>query len=298
MMPDGTTPLDFAGQVSELDTFIHTGHQGLSYALAATRFIEILKRMDLRKENANSAEIEKAYERKMKIAKEIEPFAGRQLAKGFPYLMSMAVIRLWSIIEASVHALAIEVLKDPERIKSMESTAKLKIPIGEFIGTNEEERPELVLQYLKQELRSSLKQGVGQFESTLEPLGLGGSVHDLLRKVLFELSAVRNVIVHRHERTDRRFLQQCPWMKMKIGEVIEVSDQRFNMYQRAASWYLLQLHSRSIQFGINSPVDDPDPTLLDSVTKKAENAVVALAFGIYGDHEESKQTALQGPLPS
>ena len=84
MMADETRPLDFAMQVSELDTFMHMGHQGLSYALAATRFIEIMKRMDLEKERANVAEVERVYERKMKTAKKSESFAEQQLAEGFP----------------------------------------------------------------------------------------------------------------------------------------------------------------------------------------------------------------------
>jgi hypothetical protein len=55
---------------------------------------------------------------------------------------------------------------------------------------------------------------------------------------------VRNVIVHRASRADSRLIQACPAMKLKIGDPIVVTHERYHDYIQAEAGYVQIIVSR------------------------------------------------------
>lgn len=65
-----------------------------------------------------------------------------------------------------------------------------------------------------------------------------------VRKSLFELSQIRNVIVHKGGKADRRLVEGCGWLGLQRGATVHVSGAMFARYRLAAYWYLIELRGR------------------------------------------------------
>lgn len=122
----------------------------------------------------------------------------------------------------------------------------------EFVEATPNERAEYLVELLIQELRAKLKPGAGKFETILEALGMGGPITDASRRFLFELSQVRNAIVHRNGRADAKLTQNCPWLNLKVGDDIDISPQQFHWYVAAVHCYMLELSRRWILIDKNN----------------------------------------------
>ena len=107
-----------------------------------------------------------------------------------------------------------------------------------------EDRPSYLLDLLEQEVASGLKLGVGRFESLLDIFGLSGAVPNFVRRYLFELSQVRNVLVHRRGIADRRLVDQCPWLKLQIGDRVVVRHEQMARYMTAGLAYAMTILQR------------------------------------------------------
>jgi len=55
---------------------------------------------------------------------------------------------------------------------------------------------------------------------------------------------VRNVIVHRSGRADRRFVDACPDWGAKVGEPLKITQKQCTNYQHAVSEYVLAVAER------------------------------------------------------
>jgi uncharacterized protein YutE (UPF0331/DUF86 family) len=49
--------------------------------------------------------------------------------------------------------------------------------------------------------------GCGRFESLLDTIGLGGSVEETVKRLFLELSQVRNIVVHKAGKADKRIVE-------------------------------------------------------------------------------------------
>jgi len=92
---------------------------------------------------------------------------------------------------------------------------------------------------------TSLKLGVGRFETIVESVGLYGKIDRIVRKVFLELSQVRNLVVHKSSVVDKKFLDICPWFKSKTGQPLILTAYDFGLYTSVAEWYLLELLVRT-----------------------------------------------------
>lgn len=109
-----------------------------------------------------------------------------------------------------------------------------------------------VVEILERELGAALRKGIDRFEVMLAPFGLDGELPDLLRREIYELGQVRNVIAHNATKIDRRLLQACPWFKGKMGDYFQISPEMFNRYIFAATVYASLIICRvSEHFGVN-----------------------------------------------
>lgn len=187
---------------------------------------------------------EDALEKAKADAAEVAAFADTQRVHGAPYLYGLCVVRLWTLLEAAVDELVVSAMHEPLPGRDQTVLAKLKGPLIEFRASSPDEQVELLAETLKHVTDAPLKLGVGRFEAVLGPLGLGGSVDEHVRRTLFELSQIRNCVVHKSGKVDRRLTEACPWLKLSRGEVIHVQASMVHTYLSAAYWYLLELRCR------------------------------------------------------
>ncbi|QJU54352.1 hypothetical protein SCB71_14495 [Herbiconiux sp. KACC 21604] len=148
--------------------------------------------------------------------------AERLIRDDFSVFHSNCILGAWGALEATVDDFCVSQLKDSAVRDQLPALQALKVPLGEFLGRSEEERWDWVLEHLKVSRSSVLKPGVGQFESILGDVNLGGKVDDDLRKLLFEVKALRNAIAHRGGKVDQRLIDALPGWGMAIGDRIHV----------------------------------------------------------------------------
>lgn len=220
--------------ISELDTFISLALEGFGYVTVAPEVTDTMRRLFS----------DDDYEAKMEHYEKLATFSEDQISKGFPYLFSIACVRLWTILEACVDEVLFHLINDPRCISESRIIKNLKGPLLEFANASDNEKAEFLKDRLNQELASSLKIGVGRFEDPLKAVGFGGSVADPIRRVLLELSEIRNVIVHKNGLVDKRLVERCPWMSVKVGEKIVVTLSDYPIYANSCFWYIVELADR------------------------------------------------------
>ena len=140
----------------------------------------------------------------------------------------------------------------------------LRINLGEYESVPRTQRHLFVVDMLEKELGGALKDGVTRFEVMLEPFGLSGELPANLRREIYELSQVRNLIVHNISKVDRRFVAACPWIKVKIGEEYRVSHHTFARYSRVLTTYVTLIICRlGEHYGVN--MSDQKQSILEVI---------------------------------
>ena len=73
-----------------------------------------------------------------------------------------------------------------------------------------------------------------------------------MRKNLIELNQVRNVLVHRGGKADRRFNDACPWLGKAVGDPVTITHAAFVKYFESVSSYTVELIARvGVRFGVD-----------------------------------------------
>jgi hypothetical protein len=91
-------------------------------------------------------------------------------------------------------------------------------------------RMRLLIEEIKRGTLSGRSHGVDLFEILLEPFYLSGPINAEIRKGVWEVNNVRNVIVHRNSLADRRLVKACPWMKLKPGDKVVIGHEQLRYY--------------------------------------------------------------------
>jgi len=250
--------------IENLRMFVHVCLSGLLNSTHATRVVDVLKRSQDRFGKPNRYASEEHYREARKQAEREEAFGRQQESKGFTYLYALASIKLWSILEATIDDVALECIQTPDRCSDPKLLAGLKGPFFEFLQSSAEERSEFLVGQLKQEVRASIQKGVGRFEAILVPLGLGGAVPEAVRRAIFELSEVRNVLVHRRGFADKRFVSSCPWFRVKTGDELVLKKQHYDRYELAVRCHLLEI---DLRFRRRDYLPDDEPEVRNEVLK-------------------------------
>ena len=147
-------------------------------------------------------------------------------------------------------------MNDPEILKN-EVFSKIRLPLGEFEMLEKEERMRFLISEFERNQGTNRKHGVDMFEILLEPFGLGGRVESEVKKTLREMHHVRNVLVHRGDKADRRVVEGCPWLGLRVGDTLTVRHDQFGRYMHALVEYTLELlHRLHHKFGYDSRADD------------------------------------------
>ena len=81
-------------------------------------------------------------------------------------------------------------------------------------------------------------------EYLLGLLGLSGPVEENLKKTIWEMNHIRNVLVHRASCADVRLVEACPWLGLKVGEPVIVKHEALERYGSALVEYTMQIARR------------------------------------------------------
>ncbi|NQX61830.1 hypothetical protein [Paenibacillus qinlingensis] len=171
-------------------------------------------------------------------------FATGQIRNGNDYSYRLIIIKLCSLLETFVDEFAFYIIENEINLTEIEVLKKVKVPIIEFSGLTKEDRSEYILDLIKHETKSNLKRGVGKFESLLDSIGYGGQINEHVRKVILELISLRNLIVHRNGKVDKRFLNDCTDLNYSSGDTVKLNFRKYIYYNLAVHWYVYEIISR------------------------------------------------------
>jgi hypothetical protein len=165
-------------------------------------------------------------------------FSKTEREQGFPLLHAYTLVSVWGALEAAIEDMLVGVLLNEPAVLANDELAKTKIDLATFELLNKEERMRFLLSEIQRKPASGLAQGINSFENVLKVFGLSGPVDDDIKKELWELNHLRNLIVHRASRADLRFVQACPAMNLSVGDLVIVRHERYRDYIQAVAGYV------------------------------------------------------------
>jgi hypothetical protein len=84
------------------------------------------------------------------------------------------------------------------------------------------------------------------------------------------LSQVRNCLMHRAGRTDRKLIDACPWLNLEMGHQVKVTHEAFRRYVNAVVWYTTDTICRiGERFGVDMAMHRP--SALDGPVEDSAN---------------------------
>ena len=187
-------------------------------------------------------------EGELEEARNLAKLADEEMRGGFQLLYAQATVSLWASLEYLFHDFLVTWLEKVPTARSLERVRGIKINLADYESMTSDERYSYLVDSLERDLKSPLRQGLARFESLLEVFGLGGATDENIRKSLFELYHVRNVLAHRGGICDRRLKQACPWLPVTQGKAVVVTAQMFNAYMISVRLYALTIVSRLMKY--------------------------------------------------
>lgn len=198
--------------------------------------------------NAIHVETEVAYDRhsdpEVARAEALAKIAQPEIEHKFPLLCKSASIVIWASLEGFIRSFLAEWLARLPNAPPVPAIAELSIRYGDLCGAAGIERAYLLISRLDEARRTKFRGGVDRFEGLLECFDLGGAAAAETKKALWELSNVRNVLVHRLDLADRKLIDACPWLGYAVGDMVRVTPSQMQVYFRAAIDYLTDVTNR------------------------------------------------------
>lgn len=210
-----------------------------------------------------AAELDAAWER--------AELANAEVANDFPLINAMTLIGLHGALDALV-----------EELTPSANTMTLDLIVKDVINNARLQHPDLtasfppeILQAVQAALRDVLAEelprisrpagsGAERWESVLRKGGLAAPptqpIPPDLDEALRELSNLRDVLVHRAGRLDRKAIQACPSLVARLylaeGQLVRLRGIHYRRYSAAVRAYGLEITRRTLtRGGIDNPVD-------------------------------------------
>jgi len=170
--------------------------------------------------------------------------AQKILDNKFPIIISQAVITLWTLIESTFRDFFASWLINIPQARQSAAIRKLKFSLGEYESFTDAEKYYYILDALEDSLGTKRCPGIARFEALFDLYNLSSKIEDKVKKVLFELSQVRNVLVHRHGIVDSKIIGNCPWLNLALNEKLIIKEETYKKYNMVASYYILECGNR------------------------------------------------------
>lgn len=186
----------------------------------------------------------KDKQQQVELAHAEAKLAQAEIKNDFPLLHAHTIVAIWGALESTIPKLVVRwLVNQPEALKTP-VFEKLRVPVAIYERLDQEERAAYLVNQIIQEHRITTKPGVGRFEALLETIELSGPVDDKVRRDLFEMSQVRNLIVHHFSIVDDRFKDSCPWLDVEVGTRFNVGHDDYRRYLDATHAYTLMVIDR------------------------------------------------------
>jgi hypothetical protein len=237
-------PLSVAGRaLSELMTFMEVSVGGLKDAAQARQILH-WSRMAKKVLGERDSFTDDNYDEVASRAKSREVFARAEEKYDFPYLYGMATARLWTILETMVDDLVAYFLHTRPECREVDIVRKLEGPLVEFASAHVSDRARYLADLLTNQVKARFKLGIGRFEAVLNQIGLGDPVDTDVQRTILALSQIRHVIIHRLGKADDKLVTTCPWLNLRPGQRVRVTQKQFRQFYLAFFWYMLELDRR------------------------------------------------------
>ena len=234
----------FIEEAERLSHMVHLSSTGISMLRGAPRLIETLMKVGEDDPTEESQRLEHARKN--------ADLAEHEVKSGFPILHAWAVVGLWALFEATIRTFVAEWLQHKPTAWRTEPIQRLRIKLGDYESIPRNQRYRFVVEMLEKELGAGLRDGVTRFEAMLDPFGLSGELPASLRREIYELGQVRNLIAHNASKVDRRFADACPWLEVKTGDELYVSRDMVNKYCSVTGAYIALIICRvGEHFGVD-----------------------------------------------
>lgn len=254
----------------ESHTLLHMSMRGILVLRGMPRVVEVLAKvrsLDDDKSDDPRTELEEAQ----KIAK----LAETENERRFPLLHAHSLIGMWAAFEASVEDMLVGFLINDPNVLENDVFRKIRIRLGEFELLEKEERMRFLLSEFERNQSAGRKQGVDRFEMLLEPFGLSGAIDAEIKKNIREMHHIRNVLVHRAGKADRRIVEGCPWLGLSLGQNVTVSPEAMSRYEHSLVRYMTELIYRcGPKFGVDlrPSKEDSEAPMEDGTVRNGEMA--------------------------
>ena len=232
--------------VQESSTLLKLSIQGLSVLTTMPKAVEALEKVYGDSSGIDAQEVRRRADLAMK-----------EVQTGFPLFHAHTLVGLWGALQAAVEDSVVGMLSNETDLLLEPAFSRIRISIAEFEVLEREDRIRLVVEEVSRNQPPGGKQGIDLFESLLDKLKLSGEVPAELKKIIWEMHHVRNVIVHRAALADRRLVRNCPWLDLKVGDKMIVEHQRLMDYSGALAEYLIILvHRLAGKYGVDMSNDN------------------------------------------
>lgn len=191
--------------------------------------------------------------------------AEREIESGFPLLHANALMGIWGALEACVHDLCLLYIQCIERKKLAEALSGVKAKVGDYLSLDDADQWEWLLNQIEVAGSGSLRAGVGQFDPTLEALGVKPQIDSNVRTVLYRTKLLRNLYAHRAGVADARFLRDWPEQPVPHGKLVVPTGA-----QVIAGWVASVFYAETVvncmarELGSNSQSDPAFPAGITS----------------------------------
>jgi hypothetical protein len=203
----------------------------------------------------------------------------------FSLLNGHTLMGLWGALEICIDDVALGAIKEDQAKGAHTTLARLRVPVGDFLYLDEEDRWPWLIEQIKREQNSTLKTGVGQFESLLAAIGLGGEVDPSLRKTLHLVKAVRNVLAHRGGKVDQRFQEACPDVRLPIGASLRITTEQ----TRSAAFAMI-LYVENVGTRVLGPLASQNDEYRRDDWLPASEKVLADFMGGFSSNDDGQRT--------
>ena len=125
---------------------------------------------------SNTAKVRASIAKAMEVAERRKAAAERQRKTGFGYLYQLAVVRLWSALEATMMDLCLARLGHDGYWNSARALGGIKVDLGFFLPKPIDEQIAFILENSATRDAARKDPGAARFEAILNALELGGAV--------------------------------------------------------------------------------------------------------------------------
>ena len=241
--------LNFLKEIDSLLVLSIRGIGGLRGVYALSKAIQEVDTLKCGHEDKKS----EITDVKLKDMKIISQLAESETKKGFPVLITHALISLWSTLEILIDDLVVAWLSNKPELLHHDRLAKVKIRLAMFLKLSEEDRILFLAEEIKRHHGVVYKKGIEGFEEILSYLTLTGAVNVSTKQKLIELKEIRNVYIHRGGNIDHRAIEMCKWMKWKKRQKVEIDFKGYRKYYETVCKYALCLVNRMRKyFGVKA----------------------------------------------